>query len=200
MPYGKGWGKSRPKTIYNGGVPSGLVTKIRWTGWGSAEAQGRGKVATYRPGGGYYNKLVKIKLRALGLGTCASRPSKPAYTRLLAKVQEKPGGRYGEWFLWGLDLCDRESVAVECDGVDFPNGWWATSVTQFDSDCATAAAVAIASSGTPPVAAAGEYESVSYRFETADGFICRGFSIGYDSTISWTCLRETSLVSFTQNT
>ena len=50
---GEGFGSVAPKAVYNGGVPSGLVSGIRWTGWGEPTARGEGKGSIYRPQGGY---------------------------------------------------------------------------------------------------------------------------------------------------
>jgi hypothetical protein len=39
---GKGWGTTRPRTIYNGGDETGLLTSITWSTWGGTKALGRG--------------------------------------------------------------------------------------------------------------------------------------------------------------
>ena len=99
-PGGDGWGTSRPRRLYNGGDPSGLAFKIHWRAWGTKRARGRGRTYTYKPGGGYYRRSVRIKLRAYRLGHC-SRGGPPAYRRLKVKVQKRPGGRrYTRWLLW----------------------------------------------------------------------------------------------------
>jgi hypothetical protein len=98
-PYGKGFGTPHPRTIYNGGVPSGLIEGITWESWGDAVAFGRGLGHQYKPRGGYYAKRVKVRLRAEKLGTCPGS-GRPAYTRLKAKFQKRPGGAFGPWFLW----------------------------------------------------------------------------------------------------
>jgi hypothetical protein len=38
----KGFGKVRPREIYYGGDPTGLVCRIRWTSWGGRTARGYG--------------------------------------------------------------------------------------------------------------------------------------------------------------
>lgn len=101
-PYGKGWGKVRPKRIFNGGVPSGLIQRIRWTGWGGRTAKGTGRGHQYRPDGGYYAKRVAVRLRATRLDRCHRRGPR-AYTRLKVRMQKWPGGPFGEWFLWAGD-------------------------------------------------------------------------------------------------
>jgi hypothetical protein len=96
---GTGFGSARPAKIFNGGDPSGLVTHIRWTGWGRSVATGRGLNAIFKPNGGYYAHLVTIVLRASNLGRCT--PGGPrAYRRLAVRVPSHPGGRLGPWLLW----------------------------------------------------------------------------------------------------
>lgn len=99
-PNGKGFGASRPKTVYLGGVPSGLVEKVRWNKWGKRTAFGYGKGWQYKPQGGYYNRQVRVKFRASRISRC--RPKGPkAYTRLATSFQVRPGGPFGEWFSFG---------------------------------------------------------------------------------------------------
>jgi hypothetical protein len=38
----KGYGKIKPRTIYNGGDPTGLVKHITWSSWGGKRAMGTG--------------------------------------------------------------------------------------------------------------------------------------------------------------
>lgn len=96
-PFGKGWGMARPHRIFNGGDPSGLVSEIRWTSWGAGTAHGYGMTSIFKPGGGYYPKLVTAELRAQDLGKCGSRT---AYTRLFVREPKRPGGPLGKWFAW----------------------------------------------------------------------------------------------------
>lgn len=107
-PHGMGWGKVRPKRIYNGGVPNGLVRQIHWRSWGGKVAKGVGRGSQYRPGGGYYPRPVKVRLRAKRIGRCF-RGGPRAYTVLVAQFQNRPGGRFGNWFLWAGDrtICTR---------------------------------------------------------------------------------------------
>lgn len=98
-PNGKGFGTSRPRTIFNGGVPSGLVTSIHWRHWGSKYATGTGKNAIYRPEGGYYARKATIQLRASRRGRCPDSDV-PAYKHLDARVPSRPGGKLGRWFQW----------------------------------------------------------------------------------------------------
>lgn len=107
-PYGWGWGKVRPKRIFNGGAPSGLARQIRWRGWGRKVAKGVGRASQYKPGGGYYARSVKVRLRAKRIGRCF-RGGPRAYTVLVAQMQVRPGGKFGRWFLWAGDrtICTR---------------------------------------------------------------------------------------------
>lgn len=96
-PDGEGFGTAEPSTIFNGGDPSGQVTKIHWTGWGNPTAIGYGLNPIFKPHGGYYRKPAQIELRATDLGMCGSQS---AYTKLEARVPKHPGGKLGKWFSW----------------------------------------------------------------------------------------------------
>jgi hypothetical protein len=73
----KGYGRVEPKTVFNGGEPTGRVDHVRWRGWGTFRAVGMGRGwfprGNHRPG----FRRVTVKLVASGLGTCRGRP---AYT------------------------------------------------------------------------------------------------------------------------
>jgi hypothetical protein len=106
-PQGVGWGTPRPKEIFNGGDPSGLVTHIAWSTWGGAVATGSGKNAIFKPQGGYYTQLVTIQLRASDRGRC--KPGGPlAYRKLSVRAPTRPGGRLGKWSSWSCakSLCN----------------------------------------------------------------------------------------------
>jgi hypothetical protein len=98
-PNGDGFGEVEPAKIFNGGVPSGLIRQVKWKHWGDPTARGRGLGSQYKPGGGYYRRPVKVRLRAKRIGTCPGHPER-AYTKLLARFQKRPGARFGEWFSW----------------------------------------------------------------------------------------------------
>ena len=98
-PMGAGFGTMAPRRIFNGGDPSGLVAAITWSHWGSATTTGTGKTSIFKPGGGYYPRLVTAQLRASRLGRCGAH-GPLAYTRLQAREPSRPGGRLGKWFLW----------------------------------------------------------------------------------------------------
>lgn len=98
-PRGVGWGTYEPREIFNGGDPSGMITSINWTGWGSPTATGYGKSWIFKPGGGYYANAVKVELRASALGHCtAGGPL--AYEHLAVSEPSRPGGPLGKWFTW----------------------------------------------------------------------------------------------------
>src|SRR4051812_41959513 len=96
-PFGSGFGTVKPVTIFNGGDPSGEVSKIRWTGWGEPTAIGTGLNPIFKPHGGYYRKPARVELRATALGKCGKRA---AYTKLEVRIPKKPGGKLGKWFSW----------------------------------------------------------------------------------------------------
>lgn len=109
FPNGEGWGEIRPSTVFNGGVPSGLVWHIRWRNWGGRVASGRGITSIYKPRGGYFRRSARIELRASNIGACQLGGQR-TYRRLSARVPRRPGGRLGGWFLWAgqSDLCGAE--------------------------------------------------------------------------------------------
>src|SRR5215475_8592405 len=97
-PGGVGFGTVAPRTVHNGGDPSGLVDHIRWMGWSRTVAHGVGRGNIFMPMGAYYPP-VRVLLRARNLGTCPGHPER-AYTTLEARYPQWPGGPLGEWFRW----------------------------------------------------------------------------------------------------
>lgn len=95
--YGEGWGTERPHTIYNGGVPSGLIRNVHWSSWGGSVARGRGRHPIYKPRGGYYRHAVVAQLKATLIGSCEGRD---AYLKLLIREPRRPGGPLGPWRSW----------------------------------------------------------------------------------------------------
>ncbi|HEY3019716.1 MAG TPA: hypothetical protein VGJ32_05965 [Solirubrobacteraceae bacterium] len=103
---GSGFGETAPSLISNGGVPSGVVTHIRWRGWGKATATASGRASIYKPQGGYFPP-VRVPLRATNIGHCPGQSAR-AYTTLFIRVPPWPGGPLGSWFKWSgsRNLCD----------------------------------------------------------------------------------------------
>jgi len=97
---GRGWGTSRPKSIDNGGDPSGIVNKIRWSTWGGKAAIGYGLTWVNKPTGGYYATQARIELKALNIGLCYPKGPR-AYRKLAYRAAARPGGPLGAWYLWG---------------------------------------------------------------------------------------------------
>lgn len=193
FPTGRGWGTAHPRTIFNGGSPGGLAEQIRWTRWGRATARGQGLVAAYRPQGGYYAQRVPIQFRASRLGRCPGS-TKRAYTRLISRSHDRPGGSYGDWSPWTLDLCDAGATPRRCGLVAFtPNSDdGAFSITAWDTSCTTAQAVATASRDRPVRQRPPAF--------TARGFRCSGFYSGESlPSVLWRCTRNTAVVSFTRS-
>lgn len=106
-PYGEGWGTSHPRKVFNGGDPSGSVSKLSWKHWGEPTAIGRGMVPLLRPGGGYYARPGKLMFRADDLGSCPDGTY--SYTRLHFRIAHRPGGPLGHrWRGWASpsgDIC-----------------------------------------------------------------------------------------------
>ena len=197
MPYGKGWGTAHPRTIFNGGAPSGSVSNIRWRHWGAATATGSGRAPQYRPSGGYYAKRVRVQLRATRLGRCPGGHRR-AYTRLIVREQTRPGGPFGDWFAWTLDLCKFDAEPAPCPAVSFApeRSDGAADLGAWDTDCQTAQAVALASKAIAfdPGPHAGGF--AQYRMQS-QGFVCSGSSLDDRPSIAWSCLRGTAVVRWT---
>lgn len=188
-----GWGQVKPPTIFNGGVPSGLVRYVRWRSWGQDVAYGRGSGSQYRPGGGYYSKPVRVQFQATRLGRCSGN-DRTAYTRLRARIQEKPGGRFGDWFNWDLDLCDAAAEPSAC-AVETPETPVTLELRAWDTDCGSALVVSEKvgwSAGRPAF-----HDGYSSYRRVAGGFVCNGFSLDEDRTIDWTCNRWAAELRFT---
>jgi hypothetical protein len=118
--YGVGWGKVAPRKIHNGGDPSGLVSKIRWSGWGHPVARGVGTGNIFRLMGGYFPP-VRVKLRVRDLGRCPGH-SQRAYTTLEIRIPQWPGGPLGEWVKWGgsTNMCGVETHDPAYQGLNVP--------------------------------------------------------------------------------
>jgi hypothetical protein len=99
---GEGWGSPRPRRISNGGSPGGLLTHVRWEGWGGRTARGRG--TGYELGRGGYDP-VPIRLEAVRRGRC--RGYEPLAYRVL-RVRF-PGEAWFKWNL-GRSLCGPRSL------------------------------------------------------------------------------------------
>jgi hypothetical protein len=197
MPYGTGWGSAHPREIFNGGAPSGSVSRIRWRHWGAATATGSGRAPTYKPGGGYYAKRVRVQLRATRLARCPGGHRR-AYTRLIVREQTKPGGPFGDWFAWTLDLCDFDAEPAPCPAVSFApeRSDGAADLGAWDTDCQTAQAVAGASKAIAFDPGPHADGTARYRM-TSQGFVCSGYSLDDEPKITWGCLRGTAVVRWT---
>jgi hypothetical protein len=99
-PQGAGFGHAHPAHIFNGGDPSGDIIHVSWKHWGATRSFGKGKTYIFEPQGGYYNRPVRIRLRAQALGRCPGGGGKPAYTKLYVREPSKPGGNLGKWHAW----------------------------------------------------------------------------------------------------
>jgi hypothetical protein len=89
---GAGWGTYKPKEIFNGGDPSGLIYGITWSGWGRPDAYGSGKSIISYPGNLY------TELRAFDLGRCTAYG--PRAYEVLDVRTPLPHGGFGKWFVW----------------------------------------------------------------------------------------------------
>jgi hypothetical protein len=71
---GAGFGQVRPREVYNGGDPTGLVTSITWHGWGGAQAVGTGRSDYVGPNQAVAAGTIEpVRIVAFDLGTCRGR-------------------------------------------------------------------------------------------------------------------------------
>lgn len=106
-PIGTGWGTAEPRKLFNGGDPAGDLEHIHWKSWGGPTAIGWGRTWVFKPQGGYYNRPVRVELRAGDVGDCAGHR---AYRHLSVREPSRPGGKLGLWGSWtrpGRSLCER---------------------------------------------------------------------------------------------
>jgi hypothetical protein len=68
---GVGFGRVRPKEVYNGGDPTGLVTSISWRDWGQGQAVGAGRSVYVAPNQAVaQGKVEPVRIVAFDLTTC----------------------------------------------------------------------------------------------------------------------------------
>jgi hypothetical protein len=68
---GAGFGQVRPARIFNGGDPTGLVTRITWSSWGGGKATGTGTSVYVAPGqSNAQGRLQSATVVAFRLGSC----------------------------------------------------------------------------------------------------------------------------------
>ena len=68
---GLGYGNAKPRTISNGGDPTGIASAISWQSWGGARAIGTGKSDWVAPGKGIANGSQEtVTVIAFHLGIC----------------------------------------------------------------------------------------------------------------------------------
>jgi len=69
--HGTGFGSAEPPKIFNGGDPTGLVSKISWSGWGAPRATGSGLSEYIGPGQSVATgRQAKATVVAFHLGRC----------------------------------------------------------------------------------------------------------------------------------
>jgi len=68
-PYQQGYGQPHPATIFNGGDPTGLVTRVVWHSWGKPRAEGDG-IGLYAPGIVANGTEESAHVVAFDLGMC----------------------------------------------------------------------------------------------------------------------------------
>ena len=69
--HGSGFGQAEPARIFNGGDPTGLVSKIGWSGWGGPRATGTGMAEYIGPGQSVATgREIRATVVAFHLGRC----------------------------------------------------------------------------------------------------------------------------------
>ncbi len=69
-----GYGHVRPRTVFNGGDPTGLVTHIHWRSWGGAKAIGTGTTDYVGPNQSVATGTQEsARIIAFHLGSCHGR-------------------------------------------------------------------------------------------------------------------------------
>jgi hypothetical protein len=72
--HGQGFGQVKPVKIFNGGDPTGLVTKIVWKSWGGPKATGTGVSEYVGPGQSVATGTsAPVRVVAFHLGTCGGK-------------------------------------------------------------------------------------------------------------------------------
>jgi hypothetical protein len=76
-PYQQGYGELRPSDVFNGGDPTGAVSNIRWSSWGSPSAVGTGTSVYVWPGTAVASNgpTPGARIVAFHLGRCRGIPS-----------------------------------------------------------------------------------------------------------------------------
>jgi hypothetical protein len=138
--YQKGYGHAHPNTIFNGGDPTGVVQKIRWTGWGRPQAVGWGRAEYVWPGTAVADNGFTDGARvvAFHLGTCRGRRSYNAIEWYFPKYDEAFDARTY------IDICNGKYHGVShkttnCADVPLADGsGTATEVQAISMSCAAA--------------------------------------------------------------
>jgi hypothetical protein len=66
-----GFGQVRPREVYNGGDPTGLVTSITWQKWGQGQATGTGRALWVAPNKAVAQGTIEpARIVAFDLGSC----------------------------------------------------------------------------------------------------------------------------------
>ncbi|HTU84687.1 MAG TPA: hypothetical protein VMF57_03875 [Solirubrobacteraceae bacterium] len=86
----QGYGHVKPRRIFNGGDPSGLVKVIRWSSWGGARATGTGMALYVGPhqitAAGKFEKAHVVLFQ---LGTCDGRSAYDAIEWYFTQHRQK---------------------------------------------------------------------------------------------------------------
>jgi hypothetical protein len=95
----QGWGTIRPRTVFNGGDPTGLIKEITWSSWGGSKAVGRGLGWYVSPTEDVADgHLASAVIVAFKLGTCDGHRTYNAVEWYFPqKGQKFSSGSYEYW-------------------------------------------------------------------------------------------------------
>lgn len=162
---GAGFGQSRPRMIFLGGDPTGLLEKIHWSTWGGAQASGSGDAEYVWPGTSVAGNPIGPGARvvAFHLGTCHGVRSYNAVEWYFP--------RYGETFNPRdyFNTCTGRPVAPvpmtsSCPDVTLTDGAGkATFVIAIGLSCASASTLIAAMPAARYLPAGGRFTESGYR-------------------------------------
>ena len=153
-PYQDGYGEVKPRRVFNGGDPTGLVTHIHWKHWGAKQAWGWGTGIFVWPGTSVAEGIrARARIVAFHRGSCHGAPAYDAVQWFYP--------HYRETFHPGLhiNICSGQYRGFSyhprhCRSVDLSRGERAYEVTTLHLSCRRARKL-IASSPAPRYASRG---------------------------------------------
>ncbi len=160
-----GFGLSRPRRVFLGGDPTGLLERIHWSSWGGARANGTGEAEYVWPGTAVAANPIAPGARvvAFHLGTCRGVRSYNAVEWYFPRYGESFNPR--DYF----NTCTGRPVAPapmisSCPDVTLADGTGkATSIIAIGLSCASASPVIMAMPAAHYLPGGGRFSEAGYR-------------------------------------